>query len=73
MIFGILEILLGCFAALMIPLSIFGQMMAAKQQGHVLDPSVRIFTFLTFAIFAVGFIWFIVYRHKDIPLYGPNI
>ncbi len=57
LVFGIFEIILGGFAALMIPLVILGQAMAAKQHEASLDTSLQGSTFLTFALLAVGLIW----------------
>jgi hypothetical protein len=56
-VFGILTVLMGCFWALMIPLMIFGQTMAARN-GQPLTPlKMQIPSLMEYALFAVGTIW----------------
>jgi len=55
--FGISEIILGAFCALMVPLTLFGQIMVARQSGH--EPMLYLLmpTVLIFAGLGVGLIW----------------
>jgi hypothetical protein len=56
-IFGILEIILGAFMALAVPLSVFGQVMAAKQQGQAADMTSLASAGITLGVLAIGLIW----------------
>lgn len=55
--FGIIEIVLGCLMALMIPVMILGQAITAKQQGGEADWSMLASSFVTFSTGAVALIW----------------
>lgn len=56
-VFGVFEIILGCIVALMIPLTLLGWAMAARQQDGTLDPSAKASVLGTLFVFAVGLIW----------------
>ncbi|MDB6126163.1 MAG: hypothetical protein JWM35_59, partial [Verrucomicrobia bacterium] len=57
-VFGVLEILLGAMCALFIPLVIFGQAMAARQQGAAKAPSllpiVLVYGFIAIVFVTLG-------------------
>jgi hypothetical protein len=55
-VFGILVILLGCLCALMVPLMLLGQSMAARQGGTV-NGQTMIPAVLTYLTLAVALIW----------------
>jgi hypothetical protein len=56
-VFGIFVILLGLFCLLMVPLSVVGQIMAAKRTGAELDWMFILPTLLIFALMAVSLVW----------------
>jgi len=56
-VFGVLEIILGAFCVLLLPMTIVGQVMAAKRNGSEFDFSLAVPTLLTFAVLAAGLIW----------------
>lgn len=56
-VFGIFAIIIGGLAALMVPFSLVGQLMVAKQKGHDLDWALLAPAMLTMLFGAIGFIW----------------
>jgi len=56
-IFGILTILLGCFVALLVPLMLFGQAMAAKTTGAQPPFSSIILAVCVYGALAVALVW----------------
>lgn len=56
-LFGILEIILGAFCVLFLPLMVFGQMMAAKRTGNEFDFALVAPALLTFSALAASLIW----------------
>ena len=56
-VFGILEIILGAFCALMLPLMVLGQVIAAKQNATAVDFALAAPALLTFSALAVGLVW----------------
>ena len=60
MLFGILQIAIGCFCALMVPLAIVGAVMARQAgaaAGPQIDPKVMISGIGTYLVLATVFIW----------------
>jgi hypothetical protein len=57
MVFGVLEIILGAFCVLLLPVTIFGQVMVANQNGSKFDFSLAVPSLLTFTVLAAGLIW----------------
>jgi hypothetical protein len=56
-IFGILTIMLGCLAALLIPLMLFGQMSMARTTGAPVRLSIILPGALTYGLMAVALVW----------------
>ena len=56
-VFGILEILLGCLCALLVPLMLLGQVMSAKATGGAPNFRMAIPGMMMYAMLAVAFIW----------------
>jgi hypothetical protein len=56
-VFGILEILLGCLCVLLIPLMFWGQAMSARMTGGETNYRMVIPSALMYGILAVSFIW----------------
>jgi hypothetical protein len=56
-IFGILTIMMGCLAALLIPLMLFSQMMAAKTTGAPANFSTILPVILVYGLLAVALVW----------------
>ena len=56
-VFGILEIVAGAFCALLIPLSLLGQIAAAKKTAHDFNAAMALPTVVTFSALAIGLIW----------------
>ena len=56
-VFGILEILLGCLCALLVPLMIWGQVMSAQATGGAPNFRMAIPGALVYALLAVAFVW----------------
>jgi len=56
-IFGIIEIIIGCFCLLFAPLVVLGQMMAAKSTGHPPEYKMIVPSLVLYPAVAVGFIW----------------
>jgi hypothetical protein len=55
--FGVIEMLLGCACALFIPMMMFGQMMTAQATGGQTDLRLVLPSIVMYAILAVMFIW----------------
>ena len=56
-VFGILEILLGCLCALLVPLMILGQIMSAQATGGAPSYRMAIPGMVVYGMWAVTFIW----------------
>lgn len=56
-VFGVLEILIGCFCALMIPLMFWGQAMQTKMTGTPPNHAMMVPGAVFYAIIAVAFVW----------------
>ena len=56
-VFGILEIIIGGFCLLMLPLTVFGQLMVAKKNGAEFSFALAAPTMMTFLAMATGLIW----------------
>ena len=56
-VFGIFEIMLGAFCALMIPLTFFAQIAGARRLGHPFDISTVVPGMMIFALASLGLIW----------------
>ncbi len=56
-VFGILEIALGGLCLLMLPLTVFGHIMAARRTGAAVDFGLVAPALLTFSLLAAGLIW----------------
>jgi hypothetical protein len=56
-VFGILVILLGCLCALLVPLSVVGQVMSAKMTGGAPNYRMAIPGVLMYGVLAVALIW----------------
>jgi len=56
-VFGIMEIIMGGFCLLMVPLTVFGQVMTAKKNGAEFSLALATPTILIFLAMATGLIW----------------
>ena len=56
-VFGVMEIMLGGFCLLLLPMTVFGQVLVAKQHGGEFDFGLVAPSLLTFLILAAGLIW----------------
>jgi len=56
-VFGVFAILIGACCALLVPLAIFGQMMAARQTGTDFDTSAAVLGAVMYGLLAVVLIW----------------
>ena len=56
-VFGIMEIIMGGFCLLMLPLTVFGQLMVAKKNGAEFSFALAAPTMMTFLAMATGLIW----------------
>jgi hypothetical protein len=56
-VFGIFEIMLGAFCALMIPLTFFAQIAGARRLGHPFDFATVVPGMMIFAVASIGLIW----------------
>jgi len=57
MVFGVFAILIGACCALLVPLAIFGQMMAARQSGTGLDATAALIGASVYGLMALVLIW----------------
>jgi hypothetical protein len=56
-VFGVFEIIMGAFCALMIPLTFFAQIAGARRLGHDSDLATTVPALATFAVGSLGLIW----------------
>ncbi len=56
-VFGIFTIVVGGFCALLVPVVIFGQMMAARRLGTEFDTSAALISSAVYGLMAVVMIW----------------
>ncbi len=56
-VFGILEILLGCLCALLVPLMLLGQVMSSKATGGAPNYRMAVPGMMMYAMMAVAFFW----------------
>src|SRR5688572_11913845 len=56
-VFGIMEIIIGCFCLLFVALMLVGQVMAAKATGNATPFKMLLPSLLLYPVLAVGFIW----------------
>ena len=56
-VFGIVEIIIGCFCLLLLLMMVLGQVMAAKATGNPVPFKILLPSLLTYPAMAAGFVW----------------